>query len=439
MLYRFHLPLLFLACLLATTPALAATDTTTAREQMRAGIAAFQNNDLERARQLLEAAATQLDSRALTYNLGVLYYQLGEYPLAERMFRQLLDTKQRGLAFYNIGLVALAQDNPRKARIAFRNAAAIASAEDNLGKLARAQLDKLGELPPPSQWLALLSVAGGYEENIGLFPDTAPSSLDDSFIESVNVVSGYPWRSGRDALKTQLQLYGRHYTDEQDFNTHLARLDTAWERTLSGYRFSLGVGGDQLWRGGSTQERRARLSGELTTRACQLGSESASCTVKIDAEQVYADTRLDAYDGQHYRLDLRYRAKLADWRGDVRYRLDYDDRDNFDTGREYYSVSPLGQTLKLGLGYALTEALELGTSVGYRLNYYRDKNRLQVPEGLLVINRRDHRLTLGLDGEYRFNDTLSMALNLQWVDNDSNIARYDYDKRTATLGVAVRL
>lgn len=439
MLYRFHFPLLFLACLLANAPALAATDTTTAREQMRAGIAAFQNNDLERARQLLEAAATQMDSRALTYNLGVLYYQLGEYPQAESMFRQLLDTKQRGLAFYNIGLVALAQDNLRKARVAFRKAAAIASAEDNLGKLSRAQLDKLGELPPSDQWLALLSVAGGYEENIGLFPDTAPSSLDDSFFESVNVVSGYPWRSGQNAVKIQLQLYSRQYAEQQDFNTHLARLDATWERTLAGYRFSLGMGGDQFWRGGSTQERRARLSSGLATRACQLGSESALCTVRIDTEQVYADTRLDAYDGQHYRLDLRYRAKLADWRGEVRYRLDYDDRDNFDTGQEYYSVSPLGQTLKLGLGYALSEALELGASVGYRLNYYRDENRLQVPEGLLVINRRDYRLTLGMDGEYRFNHTLSMTLDLQWVDNDSNIARYDYDKRTATLGVAVRL
>lgn len=437
MLSRLSLLLLML-CLLAPGTVFADTETSTAKQQMRAGITAFQNNNLEQARKLLEAAATKLDSRALTYNLGVLYYKLGEYDLAENKFRQLLDTKQRGLAFYNMGLVALAQDNPRKARSAFRNAA-IEGAEDKLGKLARAQLKDLGEIPPPSQWQSLISLAGGYEENIGLFPDTAPSSVDDSFLESVGVISGYPVRKGNDAMKAQLQLYGRQYADEQDFNTHLARLDTAWERSSAPYRFSLGIGGDQLWRGGSSQEQRARLSGQIATSACQLGSEAARCTVSVDGEQVYADTRLDAYDGQHYRLDLRYKAKKNAWRGDVRYRLDYDDRENFDAGTEFYSVSPMGQTLKVGIGYAFTPAFELGTSIGYRLNYYRTAHRLQTPEGLLVINRKDHRYTVGIDGEYRVNPTLSLLLDMQVVKNDSNIARYDYDRRTASFGVALRL
>jgi len=441
LLSRLFLPLFVLAYLSVPVTAWADTDRATAKQQMKAGIAAFQNNDLDQARKLLEAAASQLQSRALTYNLGVLYYKMGEYELASQRFRELLDTKQRALAFYNLGLVALAQDNDREARAAFKNSATASaeSGDEKLSKLALAQLDELGTLPPPTPLQALFSVAGGYEENIGLFPDTAPSSLDDAFIETVGAVSGYPVRQGDDALKMQAQLYGRQYRDEDDFDTHLVRLSAAWERTAAPYRFSLGVGGDQLWRGGSSQEQRARVSGQVTTRACQLASEVARCTATLDAEQVYADETLDAYDGQHYRLDFRYRAKLDAWRGDLRYRIDYDDRENLDTGREFFSVSPLGQTLRLAIGYGFTPALELGASVGYRLNYYRDSHRLQTREGLLVIHRKDHRLTYGLDGEYRFNKTVSLLLNLQQIDNDSNIARYDYDKRTATLGVAVRL
>ena len=441
MLSRLFSPLLVTLALAVPMSALADADAASARQQMKEGIAAFQSNNLDKARELLEAAASRLDSRALTYNLGVLYYKLGEYELAEQRFRDLLDTKQRALAFYNIGLIALAQNDDRKARAAFRQSALASSERDNekLGKLAMAQLQELGTAPPPPTWQALFSLAGGYEENIGLFPDTASSSLDDAFLESVAVVSGYPLRKGDDALKTQIQLYGRQYQDEDDFDTHLVRLDTAWEHSAAPYRLSLGLGGDQLWRGGSSQEQRARLTGQLATGACQLGSETARCTIGIDIEQVYADETLEAYDGQHYRLDLRYRAKKDAWRGDVRYRVDYDDRENLDTGREFYSVSPLGQTLKLGIGYAFTSAFELGTSIGYRHSYYRDAHQLLTTNGLEETNRRDHRLTFGLDGEYRFNSTLSMLLNLQLVDNDSNIARYDYERATASVGVAVRL
>ena len=430
-----------LAYLLVPVTALADTDRANAKKQMKAGIAAFQNNDLEQARQLLEAASTQLQSRALTYNLGVLYYKIGEYELARQQFRELLDTKQRALAFYNLGLVALAQEKDREARVAFTNSA-VASAEsgdEKLGQLALAQLDELGTLPPPIPWQALFSVAGGYEENIGLFPDTASSRLDDAFLETVGVVSGYPLRKGDDALKMQLQVYGRQYQDEDDFDTHLVRLDAAWERSFTPYRFSLGLGGDQIWRGGSSQEQRARVSGQVTTRACQLASEAARCTVSLDAEQVYADESLNAYDGQHYRLDLRYRARMDAWRGDFRYRVDYDDRENLRIGREFFSVSPLGQTLKFGVGYGFTPALELGIAIDYRLNYYRDTHRLQAQGGVFVIHRKDHRLTFGVNGQYRLNKTVSLLLNLQHIDNDSNISRYDYDRRTANLGIAVRL
>ncbi|MEP5174586.1 hypothetical protein, partial [Marinobacter alexandrii] len=75
---RLSLPLFMTLCLLAPGTVSADTETSTAKQQMRAGITAFQNNDLKQARKLLEAAAAKLDSRALTYNLGVLYYKLSE-------------------------------------------------------------------------------------------------------------------------------------------------------------------------------------------------------------------------------------------------------------------------------------------------------------------------------------------------------------------------
>ncbi|MDK9558565.1 tetratricopeptide repeat protein [Marinobacter sp. M216] len=439
MLSPYRLITMLLICLCVPFVVAAETDSLSSpKQKFRAGIEAFQNNNLERARELLEAAAEDMESRALTYNLGVLYFKMGDYVSAEEMFRRLLDTPQRALAFYNLGLIALAQDQTSKARQAFREAA-LASSEDNLSKLARGQLAKLGAPPAPDRWQALLSLSAGYEDNIALFPDSAASSLDGAFFESVNAISGYPFRSGDQSIKTDLQLYGREYTTQEDFNTHLVRLNVAGVHAPGNYRLSLGIGGDQVWQGGKSRENRARLSSGLRKSGCTLGSETAVCSISVDAEQVNAADRYRAYDGQHYRLDTRYQARRHSWRASVKYQVDYDDRRNLDTGTEYYSVSPLGQTLALGLGYALTPALELGTSASYRFNYYRTPHRLEVPEGLLIIRREDQRLTFSIDGEYRVNTTVSLLLNLQQVQNDSNIARYDYDRRTATLGVAVRL
>lgn len=428
---------IFVALFMVASAPLQADSLANARAQFKAGIAAFQKNEFEQARKHLEAAATQLDSRALTYNLGVLYYRLGEYDSAERMFSKLLSTKQRALALYNLGLIALATNQESRAREAFV-AVANESTEDNLTKLALGQLEKIGAAPP-ARWQALMSLYAGFQENIALFPDSAPSALDGGFLESVNAISGYPIRKGNNALQAKLLLYGREYLEETDFNSHLARAETAWKHSGNLYTFKLGLGADQLWQGNSSRERRARLISALSTGQCAVGSESASCSITLHAEQVFAGNRFKAYDGQHYRIDSRYKARHERWRGEFRYRVDYDDRENLDTGAEYFSVSPLGQTLTVGLGYSVTPKLELGTSASYRFNYYRTPHRLEVPEGLFIVRREDNRLTLGLEGEYQATNTVSVRLKLEQAQNNSNIARYDYDRRTATLGVSVRL
>lgn len=409
-----------------------------AREQMKAGIEAFRNNDLQNARRLLESAAESLESRALTYNLGVLYYKLEAFDLAAQQFQKLLDGPQRALAYYNLGLIAQARNDEASARRAFHRAATETS-EDNLAKLARSKLQELGEPVPSPRWQALASLAAGYETNIGLFPDSAASSIDGGFTETIGAVTGTPWTRGKHALRTTLQLYGRDYMGNDRFNAHLVRGLAAWQQSFDSARLELGLGADQVWLGNRSREQRARLSTKVTTGACALGSETARCSMGVNVEQVFAEPRYDAYDGQQYQLEAQYRARKDDWKAQARYRLEFNDRENFDTGQEFFSVSPLAHSLKLGLQHAVTPRLDLGASVDYRFSYYRSAHRLRVPEGLLTIKRQDDRLQFALEGEYRATDAISLLLKLQTTENSSNIARYDYSRDTATLGVAVRL
>lgn len=431
--------LLFIAWLITLSPALKADASVEAANQLRAGIAAFKAGNLEQARTFLESAADLgMESRALTYNLGVIYYKTGDFGNAERMFLQLTETRQRTLAFYNLGLIALARDDEAGARSAFREVVEAGDA-DNLTRLAAAQLERLGErarLPP---WQALGSLAAGYEDNIGLFPDEASSTIEDSFLESVAAASGYVYRQGQQGLKLQGQAYAREYESEDEFNSHLVRLDTNWEYRLDDYRLYAGVGGDKLWYGGKPREERARISTGLSTSACAIAAERAQCSVSVRAEHVSATSRYDAYDGRHYRLDARYRARHGDWGGGLRYYLDYDDRRNLETEREYFSVSPLGQTLEISTSYYPVPALEVGGVLGYRYNFYRNAHRLSVPEGTWIINRVDQRLSLGVNADYRINDTVSVVAGWRGVRNESNIPRYEYKRSTATLGVTVLL
>ncbi|HEY9119919.1 MAG TPA: tetratricopeptide repeat protein, partial [Marinobacter sp.] len=144
---RRFLPVALLVCV-----ALSMTNvqgkTPEAKAHFRAGVQAFNDGELAKARRYLEWAAEQgLSSRSLSYNLGVVYYKLGQYEKAEQTFRQLIPTRQKALAYYNIGLTALARENRPAAEAAFREVLA-SGPDDNLLSLASRQLERLDPTAP---------------------------------------------------------------------------------------------------------------------------------------------------------------------------------------------------------------------------------------------------------------------------------------------------
>ncbi len=415
-----------------------ATEQVEGKREFRSGVMAFQQGNLTEAKQLLESAQRKgVQSLALNYNLGVVYYKLAEYEQSRQAFSKLVGTKQSSLAHYNLGLIALAEGNGGVARHHF-NLVASDNEHAKLTKLAQAQLQRLGGARLSSkQWQAFLSLGVGYEENIGLFPDTAASALDDGFLESVGAASGYAYRLANSAFKWKAQFYIRDYFEEDDFNTHLLRLGTAWHYNLGLNRISLDLEGDQLWLADTSREQRARLSAGWTTPACSAQTLKARCQIKLEAEQIFADkARYEAYEGQHYRLDTRYRAQQGAWSGEMQYRFDFNDRKDRDFGDEFYSVSPMGHMLALKLSYAITRALKIGGDASFRHSDYAQSHTFKNGE---TAKRSDQRLSYGINAEYQFDQTFAVTTKLSHMSNDSNIDRYQYDRDTVTLGVNVRL
>ena len=431
-------PLLFVFLMFSSVHAAAATSD--AQAQFKAGIEAFNAGNLEQARALLDSAAGMgLNTRSLAYNLGVVYFQLAQYDKAENAFRTLLSTSQKALAYYNIGLTKLARGDQSAAADAFESALA-ANPKDKLAKLAKGRLRKLrpddtAKAAGASDWQGLVSLASGYETNVALFPDSAAETIDSSFVESIAAASGYLYRQDSSGVNATVKAYTRQYPSAHDFDLHVAQAETGYTRSTGQTLWNVGMGGDYIWRDRRTREKRARLFVGLKSTGCP--GESAVCSIKAEAMQVFPEQDFDAYRGQRYRLDTRYRTSSGDWSGDIRYRGEYNDRDNLETDNEFFSLSPERHGLRASLTYSLTPQVSLEAKTGFRYSYYRDPHQLQVREGVKSIHRIDRRVLISLAGAYDWSDNITLKLSLDHSENHSNIDRYSYDRQTATVGLLI--
>lgn len=435
---RRFLPVALAVCLALSTVNVQGK-TPEAKAHFRAGVQAFNDGELDKARRYLESAAAQgLSSRSLRYNLGVVYYKLGLYEKAEQTFRQLIPTRQKALAYYNIGLTALARENHREAAEAFREVLA-SDPDDNLISLANRQLERLGpktgRVVARKRWAGLVSVGGGYEDNVALFPDTAPENLDSSFTEALAAASYYLHGDARSGLRADLKAFSRQYPSEHAFDLQVVQGEAKWIQQTTPGQVSVGLGGDYIWRDRRSRERRARLMAAITSRTCP--GPGSRCQIKAEAAQVFPESEFDAYRGQMYRLDARYRIRPGKWSGELKYRVEYNDRDNLETENEFFSVSPERYGLDTDIGYSLTDKLSLKAGAGFRFSYYRTPHQLRIPEGLLTIRREDKRYTLSVGTTYRFSGRTSLSVELDRTDNNSNIDRYSYDRHAATASISV--
>ena len=132
---------------MTSTPAAMAMEVTN-RPDFDAGVEAFRQGNLEEARIFFERArAAGTNSPSLLYNLGVVYFRLGDLGSAETVFLTLLETPHAPLAYYNLGLVKQRMGKVGDARQWFERAASEGSPEE-VQTLARHQLaDVTAEYP----------------------------------------------------------------------------------------------------------------------------------------------------------------------------------------------------------------------------------------------------------------------------------------------------
>lgn len=408
------------------------------RELFRRGVEAFNAGELEQSRQLLEQALEMgVETNTLRYNLGVVYFRLSQYERAREQFSKLLTTQHRPLALYNLGLVAEAAGRDEEARQRFRQVME-ATEEEGLRRLAASRLE-----PDPKEdflprFEGVASVSYGYEDNLAQLPDSAPASVSDNFSDLMVAVRAHPLQGGSEesahAAEVTATAYRRHYHSERDFSSDFAQLGLAWVNERGAHRHSVGLRQAYLRFGGRSREWQSSLDLGYRLDDC-LSSLPDRCELGFQATQVSAFSDFESRHGQRYRFDASYRQRQGDWDRRLRYRAEYNDREDFERDTLFFSFSPRRHRVDARLRYLGLGDVTLGGELAYRYSDYPDEMRL----GPGATGRRiDHRYRGVLTSELAIGDVMVLALEGRFTRNESSLERFDYSNHVIELSLRHR-
>lgn len=160
------LPLLVLAGALYAAPA----------DDWESGTRAFESGDYASALLFFEAARDSgLDAAAVHYNIAVSQFKLQRYEAAWRTFALIADRypPMRGLAEYNLGLVARRLGDTAEARVHFLRAYEVSPDNRTIRVLASRRLrESEPDVGTASRWTGAIGVRAGNDDNVALRDET---------------------------------------------------------------------------------------------------------------------------------------------------------------------------------------------------------------------------------------------------------------------------
>ncbi|MCP5144429.1 MAG: tetratricopeptide repeat protein [Gammaproteobacteria bacterium] len=413
-----------LSCVLGTC-CLAADD-----DLFSAAEAAFKAGEFATAATLFEQALQAGDdSTALRYNLGVVYFRQGQLAAARQNFESLLDDEGfADWARYNIALIDRQQGNGDDARDGFA-VVARTSSDAALAALATQQLQTGSARASTKPTLSgSLSLAGGYNDNVVDPVDIAGTDRGDHFIEIVGTVSTR-WGDTKSPWHANAIGYVSRYDDIRAYNVSL---------------FAGGVGrAFQLhdWQlDGGVEYRHLLLddSGYLGEAAAKITATHAlpwQSEFRINYEFASINSLNDDYDmlaGDVHRLNIDLtRDDHGPWYGQLRYRMQLDDRADRETPTSYTSFSALRHEVGGRVGRRWGP-VDVSVDAGFRHSRFLNDNVLP---GLGAIRRKDKLLRVGGIAQWRLDDHWTVIGEARYSDNRSTVDFYDYQQLEFTLGV----
>lgn len=404
-------PFLLILFLALTTTVRAADQS---GESFAAGVAAFNAQDYARALVLFQAALDAgLEGPAVHYNIAVASYKLGHYRRAETEFGLIADRypAMRGLAEYNLGLVAEKLGNPQAAQRHFRRAAR--TAEDaKVRTLAERRLRPERSSKPI--WYSSFNTRVGHDDNVRLLSSdvlaqNGLAAASDS-TEITAIVSG-PLSSGP-GLRFDGSFYAVRYSDASFFDQDFLGLGLAYQWRAGRWLAEVGPHLTDSTLDGDGYEQRTGIG----VRVRRNVTSTTTFGIRYSYDDVNSGAARFAYvEGSRDWLELR-----VDHRGDqsrltARYSIESNDRSvDFASRRDQVSLL---------YRYDFSDRWRADVRGSLRRSDYRDA----------TVPRTENLKEMGLD--------VTRALPNKWEINaslanfrNSSVNPYSYTRTRLTVG-----
>ena len=397
----------------------------------------FEAGDYASATELFEQLlAVDGDNAIIHYNLGSSYYKLGRYKMARSHF-QKIGTRHKLLpaAYYNLGLIAFRLEGS-DAAIHWFERCRDSSSDEKLRQLADRQLRLLKDggnrFSRKKQLSGYFSIGAGYDGNVGRVSDEILDISDHGSAFLDLFLSARYWLNGDHRLGYALKSGGgaTNYGQLNKYNSALVNLGIYRYQPLhDGWHSRLGAHYYYTRLDNAGFQQRIMLQ----VRVGKKYMNNQRLRIQYEYNEIGdLDPAYNYLAGSQQRLNIENRTHLDSGHLRMGYRVELNDRENYQVAASFSSYSPTRQTLYLRYKPTLAESWTAHLGVNYRHSDYEDEN---IDNGVRLGVRKDKRLRLTLGVVYNYSTDVELELLFHHTENDSTIAGKEYVNKQWMLSI----
>ncbi len=402
----------------------------TSQDEFKKGAESFnQGNYAAAVKTFKKAEAQGMKSPALYYNLAGSYYKLAEYKKSAEYFQKVRKYKSmQSLAEYNLGLIALKNNDKKSAKNWFssvaknsKDAKLVVLAENKLkGTTVRKKSSWLTK-----EWTAYLSGSLGYDNNVNFAPLGITTEKSDNFSEVVTSVDYLFSGDRKNGWLAEAYFYNINYFNENIYDEYEYGIGVKNNLQLSrNWQSNYSLDMSKINYGGEDYQTITKLSGEVRN--------SLSRNQRLYLRYVYEDIKsdkaiFDYLEGWRQKLRAEYRLYRKQDNIRIYYEFELNNRNDLSVTSGVYSYSPTRHTVRGKYTSKLSREWHLVGDLSYRASDYPTTANQ---------DRQDDRVKAAVYLDYRFAKDFRLRTKVDYADNSSTENIFAYKRTVYSLGLS---